>query len=153
MSRRQRPNELVEIERNLCQSAAVVRQFGHVAGLCPALLRPPHFLIARIIVEKRIKTATRYDDRNAFIKHRREDGVVAAQRMADSAKPTMLYERQRVQQIESANVVPNRLQSPALPAERFQLGLIFGQKRIAGSKNHISTVREFGAILPAGLAA
>src|SRR5437868_4914699 len=125
---RERADQLVEIERNVVQTTGKLGELRHIARLAPATFRFPDFRIAAIIIRERVEAATGDDHFDAWIKYGGEYGVVSAQRMANRAELPALDERQRFEQIESADVVPNSLHRAALVAERLEVRLIIGEQ-------------------------
>src|SRR6185312_10967999 len=86
VSRRERTDEFSKIERKVVQSSRVFREPGHVPCLAPAMFGFPNLWIAPVIVNEGIEAATGDDHLDAFVEHRREDGVVTAERMSDDAE-------------------------------------------------------------------
>src|SRR2546422_11330352 len=66
--------------------------------------------------------------------------------MADGAEPPALNERERFEQVESADIVPDGLHRAALVAERFEIGIVAGQQRIRRRQADVAAPGEFDAI-------
>src|SRR5437762_1003016 len=73
--------------------------------------------------------------------------IGVAERMADGAERSALHKRQRFEQVESPEVVPDRLHRAALVAERIEIGLIIGEQRIGRREADVTASREFDAVL------
>ena len=147
VSRRQRADEFVKIEGNLGQSPHILREPGHIPGLAPAAFGSPNSRIASVIIGEGVEPATGNDDLDALIEDGGEDGIVSTQRMADGAELSALYERPRFEQVEPAQVVPDRLHRSALVAERIEIGLIIGEQRIGRRETDVTAPRQFDAVL------
>ena len=78
--------QLVEVERDLVQLAAVVGKPRHVADLAPALAKVPVAFCPIVVVQVRVKSATAGQNRDPRVEHGRVNRVVATQRMADGAE-------------------------------------------------------------------
>src|SRR5204863_282524 len=81
-----------------------------------------------------------------LIENRCKNRVVPTGRMADGAEPPALHERQRFEQVESADVVPDGLHRAALVAERFEIRIVVGQERIGRRQADVAAPGEFDAI-------
>src|SRR5262245_860932 len=118
VSRGQGPDQFVEVERDVGQSALVIRELWHVTGLTPPLLWQPVCFLAVVVVEKRVEPATRHNRLDAVVKYGGEDRIVSAERVADRPETLAgVYKRKGFEQVEAAHVVPDGLQGPALPAK------------------------------------
>ena len=127
-ARSERSDQFVKIERKLVER--IIQQAWHVT-----LMGPPLDVSALIIAE-RIKPAARDDDADAFIKDRRINAVMAAERVADNPEPIGPHKPQGFQVIQPAHVVPDRLHRAALIAEPFEFGIVVGEDRVGRSKHH-----------------
>src|SRR5213593_4822511 len=67
--------------------------------------------------------------------------------MANGAKLPALHEWKRFEQVESADIVPDRLHRAALVAERFEIGIVVGQERVRWRQADVAAPGEFDAIL------
>src|SRR5438105_578625 len=94
VSRRQRADEFVKIEGNLVQSPRILCEPGHIPGLAPAAFGSPNSRIASVIIGERVEPATGDNDLDPLVENRRKNRVVSAERMADGAERSALYERQ-----------------------------------------------------------
>ena len=109
----------MEVERDLV--ARIIRDPRHVPVLRPALARLPG---RRGILEVRIETAARHDHPNPFVEYGGVDRIVPAERRAEGGEAAALHERQRLQDVERPDVVPDRLHRAAHVPERLQVGIV-----------------------------
>ena len=93
-ARGQRADQFVEVEGDLGQAPAIIRQPGHVTGLAPAAAGLPIGGVSAVVVEEGVEAATGDYDLDARVKDGRVNGVVPAQGVADGAELPLADEGQ-----------------------------------------------------------
>ena len=136
----------MEVERDVRQAPAIIRQPGHVTGLAPAAAGLPVGWVAGVVVEEGVEAATGDYDLDARVKDGGVDGVVPAQRMADGAELPLAHEGQRFEQIQPADVVPDGFHGAALVAERLEVGLVVGHDGIGRREHHVTALGQVTAV-------
>src|SRR5437016_5621991 len=106
----------------------------HVARACPALQ------LAAVVLRKAREAAVGYRGLDARIKGGAEHGVVTAQRVAEAADTFAIHFGQRLQQIDGAHVVPDRLHATALEFAVHEIVLVIAKARIVRRERHITAL-------------
>ena len=115
--RGERADEFVKVAREVLQVSGIVRQPEHVARLTPTLLALPDLGVASHVVAIRVEAAARDDDLDAVVEDRGVNRVMSAEGMANHAEASVFHLREGFEQIEAAEVVPDRLHRAACIAE------------------------------------
>ena len=149
-SRRKGPHQLVEVE-------------GHAIGVVLVDLSNPRHVavagpagkIALVIIVKGSEAATGHHRADPLIEHRREDRVVGAQRVPDAADPVGVDLRERVQQVDRPNVVPDRLHRPAgvVLALLPEVVGVVAERRIVGHDRHVAPRGQLVGVVQGGSSA
>ena len=130
----------MEIERHPCRIAAVlVADARHVAILCPRLD------LSVFVVTEACETATRDDGFYALVERGGEHGVVTAEGMPDAADAVEVHFRKRLEEIDSAQVVPNRLHRAAVvspPDRAGEVEVVLAEGRVVGHHADVAAIGE-----------
>jgi hypothetical protein len=73
--------------------------------------------------------------------------------MSDRREASLAHERQRLQQVETADIVPDGFHGAALISQRFEIGLVIGEQRVRGRQRHVAALGQLRGVLAVGKSA
>ena len=139
-TRRQCGDQLGEIEGDKVRIVVELRSDArHVARTGPT---------GHVILVEGAKPATGHHGLHPGVEEAEEDGVVAAQRVAEDADPLGIHLGARLQQVDGPEMVPDALHRAAGVAVcGSEVVGVFAQGRIVGRQGHVAALGQFQGVL------